>query len=247
MCGESSCMGGRSPPRASAESSASHQQVLLEAEVSTVSSGGRGRSLAPIDLRVGIGELRFLGGARVARGGREARKHRAARLMRESGLRALYGYQARRREVGKPAAPAPNLLKRGFSPTKRNVAWATDITYIRKRQGLLYLALVLDLLSRKLAGWAVGPTTHQEQALYARALVLSQRRRRGTIIRSDRGVQFAPVALRRFVAPIGSNRARARKKLLGPCRGQVVLQQLDEGTKRKANLSESRHRAGRNR
>ncbi len=80
------------------------------------------------------------------------RKHRVARLMRENGLRALHGYRTRRWVVGKPAVLTPNLLKRQFSPTKRNAAWATDITYIRTWQGWLYLAFVIDLFSVRWSG-----------------------------------------------------------------------------------------------
>ena len=125
-------------------------------------------------------------------------KHRVARLMRENGLRALHGYRTRRWEVGKPAVLTPNLLKRQFSPTKRNVAWATDITYIRTWQGWLYLAVVIDLFSRKVIGWAAGPTIHRELVLDALASAIKQRRPHGTLIHSDQGVPFGSDAWRRF-------------------------------------------------
>jgi putative transposase len=93
---------------------------------------------------------------------REARetcsKHRVARLMRENNLRALHGYRIRRWSVGKPSVLIPNLLQRRFTVTRPNTAWVTDITYIRTWQGWLYLAVVMDLFSRKIVGWAAGPT-----------------------------------------------------------------------------------------
>ena len=81
-------------------------------------------------------------------------KHRVARLMREHQLRALHGYRMRRWSVGKPSVLIPNLLKRQFTVTRRNKAWVTDITYIRTWQGWLYLAVVMDLFSRKIVGWS---------------------------------------------------------------------------------------------
>ena len=71
--------------------------------------------------------------------------------MRERARRAAWLSHAPL-EVGTPAVLTPNLLKRQFSPTRRNAAWATDITDIRTWQGWLYLAVVIDLFSRKVVG-----------------------------------------------------------------------------------------------
>ncbi len=130
--------------------------------------------------------------------GETCSKHRVARLMRETGLRALHGYQTRRWEVGTPPTLAPNLLKRQFSPTQPNIARATDITYIRTWQGWLYLAVVIDLFSRKVVGWAAGPTIHHELVLNALASAVKQRWPRGTIIHPDQGTQSGSDAWRRF-------------------------------------------------
>lgn len=130
--------------------------------------------------------------------GETCSKHRVARLMRENGLRALHGYHTRRWEVGTPAMLTPNLRKRQFSPTPPNAAWATDITYIRTWQGWSYLAVVIDLCSRKVVGWAAGPTIHHDLVLNALAAAVKQRRPRGTIIHADRGTQFGSDAWRRF-------------------------------------------------
>ena len=74
--------------------------------------------------------------------------------MREAALRALHGYRTRRCTVGKPSVLIPNLLQRQFTATRPNTAWVTDITYIRTWQGWLYLAVVMDLFSRLIVGWA---------------------------------------------------------------------------------------------
>lgn len=82
-------------------------------------------------------------------------KHRVARLMRVNNIKALHGYRTQRYVVSKPAALTPNLLKRAFTVSKRNTAWVTDITYVRTWEGWLYLAVVMDLFSRKVIGWSV--------------------------------------------------------------------------------------------
>jgi hypothetical protein len=101
--------------------------------------------------------------------GETCSKHRVARLMRVNQLRALHGYRTRRWSVGKPAVPIPNLLQRQFTVTRRNKAWVTDITYIRTWQGWLYLAVVMDLFSRKIVGWSAGATIHRELVLVSDA------------------------------------------------------------------------------
>lgn len=130
--------------------------------------------------------------------GETCSKHRVARLMRENGLRALHGYRTRRWAVGKPAVLIPNLLQRQFTATKPNVAWVTDITYIRTWQGWLYVAVVIDLFSRLVVGWAAAPTIHRELVLNAVHTAVRQRRPRGTLIHSDQGTQFGSDAWRRF-------------------------------------------------
>jgi putative transposase len=119
--------------------------------------------------------------------------------MREANLRALHGYRTRRWAVGKPSVLIPNLLQRQFTATRPNTAWVTDITYIRTWQGWLYLAVVMDLFSRLIVGWAAGPTIHRELVLNAVLLALRRRRRpRGTLIHSDQGTQYGSDAWRRF-------------------------------------------------
>lgn len=130
--------------------------------------------------------------------GETCSKHRIARLMRENNLRALHGYRTRRIVGGKPSVLIPNLLKRAFTVTRRNKVWVTDITYIRTWQGWLYLAVVMDLFSRKIVGWSAGPTIQRELVLDAVLMALRRRRPRRTMIHSDQGTQFGSDAWRRF-------------------------------------------------
>lgn len=130
--------------------------------------------------------------------GETCSKHRVMRLMRVNGLRALHGYRTRRWSVGKPAVLIPNTLKRQFTVPRANKAWVTDITYIRTWQGWLYLAVVMDLYSRKIVGWSTGPTIHREVVLDAVLMAVRRRRPRGTLIHSEQGTQFGSDAWRRF-------------------------------------------------
>ena len=69
---------------------------------------------------------------------------------------AMYSADGGRQDV----RPDSQLLKREFTVPRRNQAWVTDITYIRTCQGWLYLAVVMDLFSRKIVGWTTAPTIH---------------------------------------------------------------------------------------
>jgi putative transposase len=130
--------------------------------------------------------------------GETCSKHRVARLMREANLRALHGYRMRRWSVGKPSVLIRNILQRHFTVTTRNKAWVTDITYIRTWQGWLYLAVVMDLFSRKIVGWSAGPSIQRELALDAVLMAVRRRRPRRTVIHSDQGTQYGSDAWRRF-------------------------------------------------
>lgn len=85
--------------------------------------------------------------------GERCGKHRVARLLKGEGLCSQTGYGRRPRMAGgKPAMVAPNQLQRQFTMAKPNRSWVTDITYIRTHEGLLYLAVVVDLFSKQVVG-----------------------------------------------------------------------------------------------
>jgi putative transposase len=153
--------------------------------------------------------------------GETCSKHRVARLMRDNGLRALHGYRMRRWSVGKPSVLIPNLLQRQFTVTSPNKAWVTDITYIRTWQGWLYLAVVMDLFSRKIVGWSVGPTIHRELVLDAVLMAVRRRRPRGTLIHSDQGTQYGSDAWRRFCR---SNHLQPSMSRKGNCWDNAVAE-----------------------
>jgi putative transposase len=156
-------------------------------------------------------------------------KHRVARLMREANLRALHGYRTRRWAVGKPSVLIPNLLQRRFTTTRPNKAWVTDITYIRTWQGWLYLAVVMDLFSRMIVGWAAGPTIHRELVLNAVLMAVRRRRPRGTLIHSDQGTQYGSDAWRRFCR---SNRLEPSMSRKGNCWDNAVAESFFSSLKK---------------
>ncbi len=165
----------------------------------------------------------------LRKAGEGCSKHRVARLMREAKLRALHGYRIRRWAVGKPAVLIPNLLQRQFTVTRRNKAWVTDITYIRTWQGWLYLAVVMDLFSRLIVGWAAEPTIHRELVLNAVLMAVRRRRPRSALIHSDQGSQFGSDAWRRFCR---SNHLEPSMSRKGHCWDNAVVESFFSSLKK---------------
>ncbi len=124
--------------------------------------------------------------------GETCSRHRVARLMKSEGLRAMVGYGRRPRPLSGPVGSvAKNVLARGFKVSEPNRAWVTDITYIRTYDGFLYLAVVFDLFSRQVVGWATRPTQHTDLVLQALlAAVWRRKPSPGLLLHSDQGTQF---------------------------------------------------------
>ncbi len=160
-----------------------------------------------------------------AQGIRCGRK-RVERLMRSAGLQAKQRRRTRRTTNSNHAHPvAPNLLERRFAVTEiveRDRVWAGDITYIPTRAGWLYLAVILDLASRMVVGWAMQPTL--AQSLTHAALQMAVVRRRplpGVVHHSDRGVQYAAAAYRACLITHGMTPSMSRK---GDCYDNAVVE-----------------------
>jgi putative transposase len=100
--------------------------------------------------------------------GEACSKNRVYRLMKLERLRSQTGYHRRPGERGGlVAVVAPNHLQRQFDVAAPNRVWVTDITYILTHEGWLFLAAVLDLFSRQVIGWSMGPRMDRELALNA--------------------------------------------------------------------------------
>jgi transposase InsO family protein len=107
---------------------------------------------------------------------------------------------------------AENKLNQEFSATKPNEKWVTDITYIWTREGWLYLAVVLDLFSRKVVGWAMDQS--MERGLVINALqmaLLTRKPERGLLHHSDRGSQYASIDYQKLLNNRGITCSMSRK------------------------------------
>ncbi len=144
-------------------------------------------------------------------------RRRTARLMRENGLRARQKRRFKRTTDSEHAWPiAPNIIDQDFTATAPDQKWGVDISYVWTREGWLYLAVVIDLFSRKVIGWAVGDRLHRRLALAALRKALTMRRPpEGLIHHSDRG---SPILLRR----LPSRAAAPRRHDLDVGQGQLL-------------------------
>jgi putative transposase len=161
--------------------------------------------------------------------GETCSKHRVARLMRENNIRAKAGYRTRRYVAGKPFELIPDLVKRKFEVSSPNRVWVSDITYIRTWEGWLYLAIVMDLFSRKIVGWATRSTMHKELVLDAVMKAIKTRRPKNTIIHSDQGSQYGSDDWRRFCR---SNKLEPSMSRRGNCWDNAVAESFFSSLKK---------------
>lgn len=141
-----------------------------------------GSELADQDVRCGHGRIR--------------------RLMRQAGLRAIQPRSfVPRTSDGKANRPSPNRLADRPHPRKADEVWTGDITYIPTTRGWLYLAVVIDLCSRKIIGWKLDSHMRAQLVVDALQQALQTRRpRAGSLFHSDRGSQYASRAFRTALA-----------------------------------------------
>jgi len=128
--------------------------------------------------------------------GQACGKHRVRRLMRREGLVVKQTQRYKRTTRANPEhQPAPNLLEGDFEAEQPNSKWCGDITYIPTQEGWLYLAVILDLFSRRIVGWAMAARMTQELVCTALRMALRQRQPAGSLIHhSDRGGQYTSQA-----------------------------------------------------
>lgn len=174
------------------------------------------------------------GSPRVHRDLREAGvvcgRKRVERLMRVAKLRSVRGYKRPRYRKGKPALAAPNRLQQQFTVAKPDQAWVTDITYIRTYEGWLYLAVVLDLYSRAVVGWAMQPSMTTELALQALMMAVWRRKpKQPVIIHSDQGSQFGSDDFTRWCK---DNRLVASMSRRGNCYDNAVAESFFSSLKK---------------
>lgn len=132
---------------------------------------------------------------------------------------------------------AANTLGREFYPGRPNATWTADITYVPTAEGWLYLAVVLDLFSRRVVGWATADHLRSELACDALRMALEHRRPRGGLLHhSDRGVQYASESYGRLLAEHGIEPSMSRT---GNCRDNAVTESFFSTAKRELTHHES--------
>lgn len=129
----------------------------------------------------------------LARLGKPASHKRVARLMRQNGLKSRRIRRFKTTTHSNHRLPvAPNVLNREFAADQPNTKWVSDITFVPTREGWLYLAVVIDLFSRCVVGWAIGE--RMTRALVIAAFEMAAQSRdiaAGLLFHSDQGSQFA--------------------------------------------------------
>ena len=152
-------------------------------------------------------------------------KARVNRLMRAAGLQAKRPRAFRPTTQSRHGEPiAPNVLDRQFAVAHQPApdrVWAGDITYVPTREGWLYLAVLLDLATRRVVGWALRPGLEQELASAALRMALQHRRARGGLHHSDRGVQYASRAYQTRLREAGFTPSMSR---VGNCWDNAVVE-----------------------
>jgi transposase InsO family protein len=141
--------------------------------------------------------------AELTRSGERCSRRRVARLMRAAGIA---GARSRRSRPGVRAgvAEVPDLVRRDFRPARRDAVWAADITRIDTAEGPVQLAVVIDLSSRRIVGWAMGPAPSSDLVLDAVLMAVVRRRpTRRLVHHSDRGSAYTSLAFSRRLAELG--------------------------------------------
>jgi putative transposase len=127
--------------------------------------------------------------------GEHASRKRIARLLRELGLQGVTRRKGVWTTVRDPEAhPVPDRVQRDFTATGPNQLWVADITYVSTWENFLYLAVVLDVWSRRVVGWAMATHLRTDLVLDALDMAVAQRRPTSVIHHSDRGCQYTSIA-----------------------------------------------------
>ena len=176
--------------------------ALLLSDIKKIYGDGRGNYGSPR-----IHEALGNGGVRCG-------KKRVERLMQQNGLKAKHKkrYKPTTTDSSHTLPVAPNILNRQFEHQRPNQAWVSDTTFIATKEGWLYLAVLLDLFSRSIVGWAMGE--RNDRGLVLRALHMAAQRRRpprGLIHHSDRGSTYASADYQAALLHYGMIASMSRK------------------------------------
>lgn len=149
--------------------------------------------------------------------------NRVARLASLAGIKARIGYKRRPGSYGgKPSKVVDNTLARQFDVTAPDKAWVTDITYIRTLEGFAYLAVVIDLYSRRVVGWSMQSRQTTDLVLQALLMAVWRRKPKNTVlVHSDQGSQFTSMDWASFLKAHNLEHSMSRR---GNCHDNAVVE-----------------------
>ena len=157
--------------------------------------------------------------------------NRVARLVNLAGIKAQIGYKRRPGSYGgKPSVVVDNTLDRQFDVAVPDKVWVTDITYIKTNEGFAYLAVVIDLYSRRVVGWSMQ--SRQTTDVVLQALLMAVWRRKPTskvLIHSDQGSQFTSIDWALFLKHHNLQHSMSRR---GNCHDNAVAESFFKLLKR---------------
>jgi len=150
--------------------------------------------------------------------------------MKNAKIKALQSLKKPRFSAGRATTIANNILGQDFIANAPNEKWVTDITYIKTYEGFLYLAVVIDLFSRRVVGWSMK--SHMKRDLVVDALLSAVWKRspqKTLIIHSDQGAQFGSDDWIKFCKDYGINRSMSGK---GNCYDNAAVESFFSSLKK---------------
>ncbi|EBX4551535.1 IS3 family transposase [Salmonella enterica subsp. enterica serovar Saintpaul] len=162
--------------------------------------------------------------------GQQCGVNRVWRLMKRVGIKAQVGYRSPRARKGEASIVSPNRLQRQFNPDAPDESWVTDITYIRTHEGWLYLAVVVDLFSRKIIGWSIQSRMTKDIVLNALLMAVWRRNpQKQVLVHSDQGSQYTSHEWQSFLKSHGLEGSMSRR---GNCHDNAVAESIFQLLKR---------------
>ncbi|MEN4748147.1 IS3 family transposase [Pantoea agglomerans] len=162
--------------------------------------------------------------------GQQCGVNRVWRLMKRVGIKAQVGYRSPRARKGEASIVSPNRLQRQFNPDAPDERWVTDITYIRTHEGWLYLAVVVDLFSRKIIGWSMQSWMTKDIVLNALLMAVWRRNpQKQVLVHSDQGSQYTSHEWQSFLKSHGLEGSMSRR---GNCHDNAVAESFFQLLKR---------------
>ncbi|MEQ9969524.1 IS3 family transposase [Pectobacterium carotovorum] len=152
------------------------------------------------------------------------------RLMKRAGIKAQVGYRSPRARKDEASIVTPNRLQQQFNPEAPDERWVTDITYIRTHEGWLYLAVVVDLFSRKVIGWSMQSRMTKDIVLNALLMAVWRRNpQKQVLVHSDQGSQYTSHEWQSFLKSHGLEGSMSRR---GNCHDNAVAESFFQLLKR---------------